>query len=205
MFYFRLNDIHFVVTLNFQKWAKKLGKLGNDPLQYIKNTSSRSTSITDVKKKTLLRWEHPKFQDSTEDDKECEHPNVPSRVLQNEADAIFWRKSAPIYLNKQFGTCLMICGNIDGANSFLTCRNDGAMTFLNGWNCYVQAPDDGAGTFFSKKIDGADTFFSKKFDWAVTFSSKKKDWAETFFSKKNDWAGFFFWPRKTLFAPVIFR
>ena len=38
MFYFRLNDIHFVVTLNFRKWAKKLGKLGNDPLQYIKNT-----------------------------------------------------------------------------------------------------------------------------------------------------------------------
>ena len=143
-------------------------------------------------KKTLLRWEHPKFQDWTEDDKECEHPNVPSRVLQNEADAIFWRKSAPIYLNKQFGTCLMICGNIDGANSFLTCRNDGAMTFLNGWNCYVQAPDDGAGTFFSKKIDGADTFFSKKFDWAVTFFSKKIDWAGTFFSKKIDWAGTFF-------------
>ena len=31
MFYFRLNDIHFVVTLNFRKCAKKLGKLGKDP------------------------------------------------------------------------------------------------------------------------------------------------------------------------------
>ena len=58
---------------------------------------------------------------------------------------------------------------------------------------------------FSKKIDWAVTFFSKKIDWAGTFFSKKIDWAGTFFAKKKWLGGDFFWPRKTPFAPVIFR
>ena len=114
-----------------------------------------------------------------------------------------------------FGICVMICGNIYGANSFFTERKEGARTFLNECDCYLQAPDDGAGTFsLEKNWLGRDFFSQKKLIWQRLFSKnnwlssdffcgKKNDWAGTVFCKKNWWGTDFFWPGKTFFAPVI--
>ena len=79
---------------------------------------------------------------------------------------------------------MAICEDLDAANSFLTKRNDGARTFLNKCDCYLQGLREGAGTFFPTRLIRQKLFCEKLNDWAGTYFAQK-------FAQKIDGAGTF--------------
>ena len=146
--------------------------------------------------------------------KECEHPTVPSRALQNEADAISEENQPQYTSTSNLEHFWWFVGILMGQIVFWPVGMMGHWLFwmdeivmfkllmmgqviftwknLIGQWLFFSKKIDWARTYFSKKIDWAGHFFSKKMDWAGTFFLKKIDWAGTFFAKKNDWAGTFF-------------